>query len=116
MYEDNDAHHPIRPPSYNIILSEQVNSVVPILHYRAAVICSSIEGVSIVLQGKKEATIWAAYRDLLRITMKEAGEKMSRETFRDRNDTEGAGGKEMGVTRIGLGQSKGMRVLGIGSD
>ncbi|KAG8629620.1 hypothetical protein KVT40_003485 [Elsinoe batatas] len=69
--------HPAPAPRYNVILSEHEITAMPLLHYQAAVICSDAEGIRVILHGKKEATIWAAYRDLMRITMREVGKRMS---------------------------------------
>ncbi|PNS16075.1 hypothetical protein CAC42_4476 [Sphaceloma murrayae] len=63
-------------PSYDVILSEHENHAIPLLQYQAAVICSDSDGLRIILHGKREATIWAAYRSLMRITMKEVAKRV----------------------------------------
>ncbi|KAF4551483.1 Hypothetical protein D9617_13g099830 [Elsinoe fawcettii] len=67
-------------PTYDVILSEHGLPTIPLLQYQAAVICTDNEGMRIVLHGKKEATVWAAYRSLMRITMKEVGKRLSMPT------------------------------------
>ena len=113
------SHLSIHPPSYNIILSEHENHAIPLLQYRAAVICLDHEGTRIVLQGKKEATIWAAYRDLMRITMKEVSKQLSlgnvrtSSCFSSASASRSGSSHEEGIIRIGLRQAKSSRVLGL---
>lgn len=116
--------HPIQPSSYNVILSEHENHAIPLLQYQAAVTCSDADGIRIILHGKKEATIWAAYRSLMRITLKEVTKRMSVGHMRT-GSSGSTDSRDSGVSMPSavsrdsfekvevLKQAKSMRVLGL---
>lgn len=78
----------------------------------------------IILHGKKEATVWAAYRSLMRITMKEVAKRMSMGHVRT-GSSDSTASRDSGVSMPSaasrdsfekievLKQAKSMRVLGL---
>lgn len=78
----------------------------------------------IILHGKKEATVWAAYRSLMRITMKEVAKRMSMDHVRTES-SDSTASRDSGVSMPSaasrdsfekvevLKQAKSMRVLGL---
>ncbi|GAM82022.1 hypothetical protein ANO11243_000010 [Dothideomycetidae sp. 11243] len=105
------SHYSGGMATYSVTLAEHSIATAPLLQFAAAAVRSDANGVRIALQGPREATVWAAYRSLLRITMKELGK---RSDFRIRA-RESAGGSSFGKdsSKDTPRKSKSMRLLGL---